>query len=127
MAWRAVVDVQKVIDRVIGDVNVRFAVAVHIHDHHAEALARFFLARFGRTRPQAGFLAHICKGTVAVVPVKPVRQTCERLRRADVAEDFGAVAGAAWIVGKRPVDVLADVKVGIAVAVEVGPGCAGAP
>src|SRR5262249_5869917 len=54
-------------------------------------------------------------------------QTRERLGRADVADDLFRVAGAHRVVSERPVGVLANIKVRVAVAVEIRPGRAGAP
>src|SRR5262249_7225849 len=56
-----------------------------------------------------------------------VRQSCEFLGRADVA--LLAIVGAVdrMVRLEAPIDVLADVKIGIAITVEVGPGGAGSP
>ena len=51
----------------------------------------------------------------------------EHLRRADIVRHVRRIALAKRMVGERPVDVLAQIEVGIAVAVQVCPGGAGAP
>src|SRR5207247_7911349 len=46
---------------------------------------------------------------------------------ANVALDVAGIAAAARVVRHGPVDIVANVKIGEAVAVEVGPGGRGAP
>ena len=72
-------------------------------------------------RVQSGLLADVGERAVAVVAVEGVRPGLELRRGADVALDVVCIAGTLRVVGERPVDVLADVQVGEAVAVEVRP------
>src|SRR5262249_38271750 len=136
------VDVEEVIDRVVGDVGVGFAVAVVVGDDDAEALAPAGVVLIGalellaglvrRTghncvhvglarRAEAGLLADVGEALAGVVAEQVVRDALELLGRADVAGL--AVVGAVErvVVLEGPVGVLADVQVGVAVAVEVGP------
>src|SRR5581483_9228568 len=99
------------------------AVAVEVHGQHAEALA-VVLAR--PADAQAGRAADITERTVAVVAVEQVRHRVEVGRRADVPP-LAVRGGARLVALRRPIDITADVQVGVAVAVEVGPGGAGTP
>jgi hypothetical protein len=132
---------------VVGDVDVRPAVVVHVHQEDAQPLAEVPLALrlpqavlgvliqvrqagvLGRRARQAqpGFVADVGERAVAVVAVQGVGAGVELPGGADVAGDVRGVTLAGGVVGERPVHVLADVQVGVAVAVQVTPGGAGAP
>src|SRR6185437_15610567 len=117
MSRRTTVDVKETISRIVGDVDVRLAIAVNIHEQNAKSLAGVWPAG-----PQASLDAHIGEGAVAVVAEELVSQAIEDLRRANIRR-----SAAARMIGERPVDVMADVQVGIAIAVEVRPAGAGTP
>src|SRR5439155_21291415 len=106
-----------------GHEAVRPAVSVNFRQDHAQTLA-VVLIRALATQP--GLLADIGKGAVAVVAIEPVWQGREVAGRTDVAR-LVIEADAGRVVREGPVDVVTDVEVRIAVAVQVAPGGAGAP
>src|SRR5262245_51672955 len=122
----AAIDVQEIVHRVVGDVDVGPAVAVEIGDDDAQPLARVF-ASLGAHLPQVGLLAHVGESAVAVIAVDDVRQAFELTRRTNVALDVGLVAAALRVVVERPIDVMTYVEIGKAIAVEIGPGGARGP
>src|SRR5262249_21715012 len=120
----------EVIDGVVGDVEIGLAVVVEIRSDDAEPFAHihlFALVVLNADDAEAGLLADLGEGAVAVVAEEQVGQAGEAAGRADVALNAGGIAFAGGVVGERPIDVLADVEVGIAVAIDVRPGGAGGP
>src|SRR5438128_5782837 len=78
-------------------------------------------------RSQPGVAADIREGAVAIVAIQGVRQGLKPLGRANVPRARDAEALARRVVAEGPVDVMTDIKIGKAVAVEVAPGGACAP
>src|SRR6266849_4344632 len=74
----------------------------------------------------AGLLAHVGEGAVAVVVIKDVRESVKGLGRTNVRRLVGLVVASRMLL-ERPVDVVADVEIGKAVTIEVRPGSARAP
>ena len=108
---RAAIDVEETIGGVVGDVDVRFAVAVDVHQQHAESLAGVGSAGRNAASPL----------TSVKVPLPLLRNSlCGR-----PSKTFGGQMSAgrpqARMIGERPINVVAYVQVGIAVAIEVGP------
>src|SRR5262249_55014831 len=116
-SWRRAIEIEEVVGGIIADVDVGLAVAVDVHDQDAEAFA--IVAK-------SGLLAYVAKGAVSVVAEQVMRQGVERLRRAHVAAG-AVIAVGGMVLLETPVHVLADVEIGIAVSIEVGPGGAGSP
>src|SRR5262245_25009330 len=117
MARRRSIEIEKVVRGVVADVDVGLAVTVDIDNEDAQPLA---------VVAQAGLLAHIAERAVAVIAKEAMRQGAESFRRANVAATaIIAIGGMVFFEG--PVDILADVQIGVAVAIEVGPGGAGGP
>src|SRR5260370_42275105 len=110
---------------VIASVNVGVAVGVDVHNLQGQAFAVVLVGT--RRGAQPGFLGHIGEGAVTVVFPQCMWPRLELLGWADVAGNSDRVAAALWVIVPRPVHVLADVEIGITVAVEISPGCAGAP
>ena len=112
---RRLVHVQELVHGVVGDVHVRLAVAVHVHDEDAQPLAPIVPAWI-----ESGLLAHVDESPLPGVAKELVGQAVELARRADVGGL--AVVLARRVLLPRPIDVLADVQVGEAVAVEIPEG-----
>src|SRR3954470_7317681 len=76
---------------------------------------------------EAGRRAGLGERPVAVVVVEGVRQPVESLGGANVGQGLVPVVLARWVVLPGPVDVMANVEVREAVAVEIAPGGTRAP
>ena len=104
---------------VVGRVNVDPPVAVEIGEDHAEAGR-------GRCGGDAGRFGHVGKRPVALVAKEPVRHRWEMMRRTTEDHFLGTVL-ATWVVGEIDLDIVAHVKIEVAVAVDVAPAAAGGP
>ena len=142
----AAIQVEEIVGGVVGHVDVRLAVAVHVDEQHAEPLAVVLLLirvpqplfrRLAHVREaivvfrlarhtQPGLVADIEKAAVTKISIQGVRASLE-LHRPTQVPFFGFAVLAMNVVVQRPVHVLADVKIGVAVAIQVSPGGAGAP
>ena len=118
----ALIQIKQVIHFVVGQIDVRQAIAVEIGDDDAQSLALLE----GVRSKNAGLLAYVRERAVAVVPVENVRQRFKSLGRTNVRRLVGFV-GARRVFLERPVDVMADVQIREPVAVQVGESGARAP
>ncbi len=120
LAGRRVVHVEKLVHGVVGHVHVGLAVAVEIDHQHAQPLAG---VRSSLVQPGLG--ADVHERTFARIAINLVRQAVKAERRTDVGSL--AVVGTRGVFLPRPIDILADVEVRPAVAVEIAEGGAGRP
>ena len=112
----AVVDVELVGLCVVADDDVGPAVLIRVEDGDAQA--------FGGGVEQAGFLRGVFEGAVAAIVPEADGSALVGFRRA-VGFRF-AVEGAVEIGFGRPLDVIGDDEIEMAVAIVVNPGGAGA-
>src|SRR5262249_13141441 len=115
---RADVLVKEIVHGVIGDIDVRLAVAVQIDGHDSKSLTAIVALA------QARILADVGEGAVAVIAKDQVPQAAKPFWRSKIAPL--TVHAHRFILG-RPIHVLANVQVRQAVAVEVRTGDSGGP
>ena len=118
LQFAAAVEEEEVVARVVADVNVGTAVAVEVRQNHSQPAPvglKLVLRR------------HVAEALSVLVLEQGVDQWLELLRRTHVAGDARRLSLANRVVGERPIEVVAHVQVGEAVAVEVRPPGAGTP
>ena len=107
---------------VVGHIDIWPAIVIHISNNHPEPLH----CRQAPRPQQPDFGSDVREGAVTVVAIERIGQRIERFGWADVGERR-VVIGASGMVGKRPVDIPAEVKITVAIAIKIGPGSRGAP
>ena len=123
----ALVEIEVVRRGVVGDEQVGFAIAVDVDEERGEAIVGVLIG-------DAGVLADISEGAVAVVVEEVVRLALEPVRptqHVDAEEgaerERDAAIALQRLAGEVPMHVAGDEEIEATVAVEIAPGGAGGP